>query len=476
MTLLCVCIRGDYMSTKWILIESLSIFIQSLAIIYFLHNRYDSKQKKKYTQLKLLLGLMFLGFTDTFMSIGFLDLYFGIVGVGYALSAHLLMLLYLVFKKHGSILQKVSGVMMVWAVTSGTSIAGAGFASFILLTPISNTSIYQHPSRLLASVFITMLQVIIFFTLAQKRTTNGVFQKNPALISNGVIVIEAIFLISLSYYTQTTALNAEQNYLLICLAIGALLATVTMFIIYELFALEEIKNGGLVMELQRLEMESNFFKEIYVMYSDMRTWRHEYKNNITALRALVEHGETEKALNYIDNIANESSKDNVTLQTGNLVLDAVVSSKLAVAQSQNIEVDIQAVYPEINRIDDNDLCAITGNLLDNAIEACARMGNTKETKFINFSITLKGKNLVISIINSYNNDELKRKGNKYLTMKKEPFHGIGITHVDSIVDKYNGHVLRNQDLGIFETHVMLPLLSPDESETKTKTETETAEV
>jgi len=42
------------------------------------------------------------------------------------------------------------------------------------------------------------------------------------------------------------------------------------------------------------------------------------------------------------------------------------------------------------------------------------------------------------------------------------------------VDKYNGHVLRNQDLGIFETHVMLPLLSPDESETKT--ETETAEV
>jgi sensor histidine kinase regulating citrate/malate metabolism len=279
-------------------------------------------------------------------------------------------------------------------------------------------------------------------------------------VLSGATVINFLYLVLMRVYISSYYTNVQQSNILVWIAVASLLMMIAIFILYELFVREESTNVALAIDLQRLNLETQFFKEIDAMYTDMRTWQHEYMNNLTALRSLVEHNAMEKALNYIDNIVCEPSQSRSALKTGNLVLDAVVSAKLGLAQSQGIEVAIHVVYPEVNRLEDNDLCAIAGNLLDNAIEACSRMSGNDEKRFINFTLLVKGKNLVLSINNSYNN-ELRRDGDKYLTVKKTGIHGIGIPHVDAIVRKYNGHVLRNQRHGVFETHVMLPLLLPD---------------
>jgi sensor histidine kinase regulating citrate/malate metabolism len=257
--------------------------------------------------------------------------------------------------------------------------------------------------------------------------------------------------------SNLSELNQQQNRFLLLLAIGLLSVTVVIFIMFELFIRGEARNIELSTNLQRMELESNFYTEIDVMYADMRTWRHDYKNNLTALRALAESKDTTKILAYIDSINKEPDRNLAGLHTGNIILDAVVSSKLWLAQSRNIEVNIQAVYPENNPIEDNDLCAIAGNLLDNAIEACERMIDADGKKFVSLSITVKGKNLILTIINSFNN-ELRRNGERYLTVKEGRFHGMGLAHVDAIVNKYQGRVIREHTHGVFETRVMLPLL------------------
>lgn len=440
------------MNIEWIVVEVAAVLVENFAYIFFLNSRYSSKYTTYWPQLVTWCILVCWGLTATFTGLP-----------AYDLVAHIVMLLYLLLAKHGMVIQKLIGVMMVWAIMSGTSVAGAGLASFLASTTIENTLVYQGTSRLMAIVFIKMLQIVIFYALAKRHHTVRNLQRSPVFVLSGAAIVDFAFLIMIHAYVGLPDLSVQQSNMLIWLAVGLLLVMIAIFLMYELFIREEIKNVELAIKLQRLEMETNFFKEIDVMYTDMRTWRHEYKNNLTVLRALVEREEKEKALNYIENISCESIKNHVTLQTGNLVLDAVVSSKLWLAHSQDIEVSIQAVYPENNRIDDNDLCAIAGNLLDNAIEACVRMGEIKEKKFIIFAIVVKGKNLIISINNSYS-DVLKRDGERYLTVKKEQFHGIGIQYVDSIVNKYNGHVLRSQEYGIFETHVMLPLISPNGEE------------
>ena len=194
------------------------------------------------------------------------------------------------------------------------------------------------------------------------------------------------------------------------------------------------------------------------MYADMRNWRHDYNTNLVALRAMIEENETDKALDFIDQISHEPEKVKRTLQTGNLILDAVVSSKLWLGQTKDIETNIQAVSlgKEMN-MEDHDFCSVVGNLLDNAIDACERIRKDEGKRFIDISLLVKGRNMVLTISNSFNG-ELKCSGNRYLSLKKEGFHGIGLKHVDSIVEKYNGQIMREIKGCLFETCVVLPII------------------
>ncbi len=438
------------MRAEWIAVELISILVENIICLYFLNSRYQSKRNCIWPQLATWALLVFSGIINTVSSVT-------IIGF----IAYAIMLVYLIIFKNGTILQKAFGVLVVCSIEIATSIMGGAWASFMDSAAIDQTAEYQDTSRLFAILLTKMIQVVVFYILAKRHEKSRNLQRRPAVVLCVAAILDFIYLFTIHKYIYSPDLQIQQHRLLVWLAIGALLVIIAIFVIYELFIREEIKNVKLAMELQRIALEAGFFSEIDQIYTELRTWQHDYKNNLNALRTLVYQAQTEKALEYIDNMNNEVYKNKIMLQTGNLVLDAIVSSKLWLAQTKNIEFSIQAVYPENNHISDNDLCAIVGNLIDNAIEACARMDNTSKNKFIDFSLILKGKNLLISISNSYNN-ELKLKGNRFLTVKNEPYHGIGILHIDSIVRKYQGHVLRSQENGVFETNIMIPLLYLEE--------------
>ena len=438
------------MKTEWVAIEIIAILVDGLTKIYFLNSRFISKYKSAIPQLLTWLSLIIWGIAATFLEFPSW-LYDG--------TTYVIVLAYLFIAKHGSVSQKIFGMILTLALVIGSSLAGAGIASLITNVSVEHTLMYQGSARLLAIIVIKTIQIVIFYSLAKKHYTLRSLQKKPVIVLTCAAAIVfaclSFLLLNLSDFSE------ETNHIVIWLAVGLLFILIGIFTMYEMFILEETRNIDLSTRLQRLEIESHFFKELDVMLSDLRTWRHEYKNNLVALRALVEDGLQDKTLEYLDKISGNSLNESAMLQTGNPVLDAVVSSKLMLARRNGIEISIQAVYPENNNIEDNDLCAIAGNLLDNAIEACERMNEAKEPRFISFSLLVKGKNLTLSILNSYDG-EIKRSGDKFFTIKKSQHHGIGLLYVDSIVDKYQGHVLREFQNGIFETHVMLPLISVKE--------------
>jgi len=438
------------MKTAWIVIEMIAILVDGITKIYFLSSRFNSKYKLFIPQLLVWFCLVVWGGLGTFLSFPTL-LYDGIT--------YAIVLTYLIIAKQGHLSQKLFAVILTFALVIGSSLAGAGLASLISKVSIEHTLIYQDSARLFAIIIIKTIQIALFYTLAKKHYTLRALQKKPVI----VLTVAAIMVLAclLFLLLNLTEFSEETNYVLIWLAVGLLVILVVMFTMYELFIREETRNIDLSTRLQRLEIESHFFKELDVMLSDLRTWRHEYKNNLLALQALIENDSREKALEYICKISGDSRQESAMLQTGNPVLDAVVSSKLMLARRNGIEIDVQAVYPENNTIEDNDLCAIAGNLLDNAIEACERMNATEQQRFISFSLLVKGKNLTLSIHNSYDG-EIKRSGDRFFTIKKSEYHGIGLSYVDSIVDKYQGHVLREYQNGIFKTYVMLPLISVKE--------------
>jgi len=435
------------MTTEWIVIETFAVLFETLAMMYFLNSRYVSKQKTIKPQLLAWIVVTALGLFSVFLEFP--------IGI-YESAGALVLLVFLCYFKRGAIWQKIFGVIIVYALLFATSLIGAGLASMLTDVNITNTLLYQDTSRLLAIVFVKSFQVVIFFALAKKRTGTSFLKKKSTLLLSVTVIM--VFLFSTLLLFNIDRVNSSFNKTLTWLALGLLSILVVIFILYEMFVREEAENLDLSAKLQRVELEKGFYNEMSAIHAEIRTWQHEYKNNLIALRTLIEHNENDKALEFIGGMSLSPSRDSDTLQTGNLVLDAVVSSKLWFARTQGIDVSIHAVYPENNSIEDNDLCAIVGNLLDNAIEACLRMSDEGLRRFITFSLLLKGRNMTISISNSYEGI-LKKDGDRFLTGKDKSFHGIGLQYVDSIVDKYQGHVLREYQDGVFETHVMIPLIS-----------------
>ena len=199
--------------------------------------------------------------------------------------------------------------------------------------------------------------------------------------------------------------------------------------------------------------------EVQNIYQTMRAWRHDYHNHIQSIKAMIAMQKFEELDAYLATLEQDLDSIDIAIRTGNVGLDAILSSKVSIARKNNIEVNCTAKVPDQLKISDVHLCAIVGNLLDNAIEACEKIkseeGNQFPQKFIRIYIGMFKQQLYISVSNS-TNAKHRRRLNELVTSKLGE-HGFGLRRIDKIAEQYDGFVNRKNEPGIFATEVMLPV-------------------
>lgn len=193
--------------------------------------------------------------------------------------------------------------------------------------------------------------------------------------------------------------------------------------------------------------------EVQNIYKTMRGWRHDYHNHIQTLLALC--GDEAKTREYLLTLNDDLTTVDTVIKTGNVMIDAILNSKLSLIKSKGIVVNAKALVPKELAISEIDLCTIIGNLLDNAMEACLRQ-KADEQRFIRVFIGILKEQLYISVYNSLGG-EVKKNNKKYISTKGGENHGFGLARVDRIVKKYEGYINRQNEDGVFATEVMLPL-------------------
>ncbi|MCL2222760.1 MAG: GHKL domain-containing protein [Oscillospiraceae bacterium] len=434
------------MRAEWVIIEIIAVLVETAAVVYFINSKFASKYNTHTPQLIFWLALA---------SVGVFSILHGLQVGAYETISFLFMIIFLSVAKDGRMFHKILNIVILFTVLMGTTLIGVGLASLIANVAFEHSFIYQDTSRLLSLIFVKALQVVVLFTLAGKHLSISSIKKKSTLFffMNVIVVLGCFVLIFMNIHE----FDYFHNSLLMWMSVALLAILIIMFVLFDLYVREEANNIELSAKLQRIELEDIHFRETSAIHGEIRKWRHEYNNNIIALNSLIEHDKKNEALKYIEKMSQVTYHDEITLHTGNLVLDAVVSSKLWLANSKGIEVNVHAVYPENNRIESNDLCAIVGNLLDNSIEACSRIEDTGTRKFVSFSLLAKGKNMVISVSNSYEG-ELKKSGDHYITNKENSL-GFGLRYIDSIVSEYSGHIVREHTSGVFDTHIIIPLVT-----------------
>ena len=191
--------------------------------------------------------------------------------------------------------------------------------------------------------------------------------------------------------------------------------------------------------------------EIQNMYRQMQEWRHDYRNHIQNMKNRLDgdQGELEQ---YLDELADDLTQTDTSIQTGNVMADAVLNSKLSVAEQKSIQLNVKAHIPKGIEMTDVEMCSVLGNLLDNAIEACVKLPCDK--RFLRVYIDKFKGQFYLSVQNS--SPSIQRDKGIFRTTKAGT-HGFGLFRIDRIAKKYGGYVNRQYEEGVFATELLLPL-------------------
>ena len=137
---------------------------------------------------------------------------------------------------------------------------------------------------------------------------------------------------------------------------------------------------------------------------------------------------------YLNDLRKNVNLDECTVETGNPALDAILSTKIAIAKSKGIDVNTIIQIPEYISVAPADLCVIFGNSLDNAIEACERV-QTKNKK-IGITIICKDKAILCKIVNTS-----PKPTNSLIDTSKDDKqnHGFGLENIKTALSKYNAY-------------------------------------
>ena len=201
------------------------------------------------------------------------------------------------------------------------------------------------------------------------------------------------------------------------------------------------------------ELIETHFAEVENMYRQIRGWRHDYRNHIQSMKAYAASGDMEAIREYLDKLDTDLATVDTVIKTGNAMTDAILNSKISLAQSRRIPVKADAHIPVALRISELDLCVILGNLFDNAIEASMQL--PPEKRLIRLYMDIKGTQLYISFTNFTAGKKLSKINGRFRSAKGEG-HGFGLVRMDAVIERLGGYISRNSEDGAFTTEVLLP--------------------
>lgn len=201
------------------------------------------------------------------------------------------------------------------------------------------------------------------------------------------------------------------------------------------------------------ELIETHYQEVENMYRQVRGWRHDYRNHIQMMKVLAANGDLEGLKAYLDELDTDLNTVDTVVKTGNAMADAILNSKISLAKSRGIPVQVDAHIPVKLKMSELDLCCILGNLFDNAIDASLAL--PQDQRLIRVYMDMKGSQLYISFTNFTASKKMEKVGKGFRTTKGQG-HGFGLVRIDSIIERLDGYLSRNSEDGAFTTEILIP--------------------
>jgi hypothetical protein len=192
------------------------------------------------------------------------------------------------------------------------------------------------------------------------------------------------------------------------------------------------------------EIQKSSIEDVNIKYHDLRHF----------INSFEESGMGDNP--YLERLKKELNEENTLAQTGNTALNIVVSEKKMYCSKNGIRFTFLGDGGKLGFVDSIDVYSLFENILDNAIEASLAIPDEKKRVI---SLTISPKDNLLSIqCSNYFEGKLNYQDGVIQTSKPDKgYHGYGMKSIDSIVRKYQGHLVIAPEGNTFRLSILFPL-------------------
>lgn len=277
------------------------------------------------------------------------------------------------------------------------------FLTIVLLSTF--LKYFDQNMKINSFYFLLMILPVFFISFVERIISNTIYGNTIVWDNSKGIVFPIV--------NHTTIL---------LLQLFALLCLFTSLIAYQNIKKSICAEQTIQLLKQQYHFQQNYIQEAQMRYEKTRSFRHDIKNHITVLSELLKQNLSEQAYQYLYHMEELSENLSFTVQTGNVVINALLSSKFALAKQHNIAIECDLNIP--NEIKEIDCCIVLSNVIDNAI---TESQTVTQNRFISVKSSQKGNIYMLSVKNKCHEG-----------MTAIPDMGIGLMNIKSVCEKYNG--------------------------------------
>ena len=263
-------------------------------------------------------------------------------------------------------------------------------------------------------------------------------------------------LISIVYgiycYTKLGNLNNDTALHIGFFSLILLLIDVVLYIIVQDMVKERMELQSATIKGQKMQSRIDAYNEIENVLKIQRKKLHDYKNQIQTVAALMDGGKVKEAQSLAEQLAECLSIDSSVVDTKNATVNAILNQKYFAAREKEIGMifvvdDLSGVsLPAV------ELIIVLGNLLDNAIAECEKVKDGGYQPVIRVTATDE-EQFLFSVKNPVSEDIII-EGSRVIK-NYEPGHGLGLSNVSDVTEKYDGSFGISCDGHIFTATVII---------------------
>lgn len=329
-----------------------------------------------------------------------------------------------------------TAMRVIWGCCGVIVILIANLLTSAILSSLSflaiNDTLSPSFSRFIATTLYASLCIVFFLLLSRIPKSTILLPRSLQIFVIVVVSIGTILssqIVALAFDINYTV--AEHNFQI---ALSFSLLLMLLAIIYLVHKVgstiqKEIQTKSI---LQKIYLEQQNYECQQEM---MRIWNHDNHHHINVLQAYISQKDLAGAERYLRKMSGDLDAVTSSINTGNSVIDSILSYNLRICQSANIPFRITSEKLERFPLGETKTSSLFGNLLDNAIEACKSCH--ANDIFIDLQIVKNRGMIIITVTNSSDGEYKYHEGN-LVTKKSTGHHGYGLLRIKQIVDDAGG--------------------------------------